>query len=68
MSGDVHDSVSGDGTYVHGDKGRPRPREERMVPKEKPTSYYGRPIVKPPVWKPEIPFYFFFGGLAGASS
>jgi formate-dependent nitrite reductase membrane component NrfD len=39
-----------------------------LVPREKPTSYYGRPIVKPPVWKPEIPFYFFFGGLAGASA
>lgn len=68
MSGDVHDSVSGEGTYVHGDSGRPRGREERMVEREKPTSYYGRPIVKPPVWKPEIPFYFFFGGLAGASA
>jgi formate-dependent nitrite reductase membrane component NrfD len=68
MSGDVHDSVSGEGTYVHGDRGKPRNREERMVPREKPTSYYGRPIVKPPVWKPEIPFYFFFGGLAGASA
>jgi formate-dependent nitrite reductase membrane component NrfD len=68
MSGDVHDSVSGEGTYVHGDSGRPRPREERMVPRQKPSTYYDRPIVKPPVWKPEIPFYFFFGGLAGASA
>lgn len=68
MSGDVHDSVSGEGTYVHGDRGKPRSREERMVPREKPTTYYGRPIVKPPVWKPEIPLYFFFGGLAGASA
>jgi formate-dependent nitrite reductase membrane component NrfD len=39
-----------------------------MVSREQPTSYYGRPIVKPPVWKPEIPLYFFFGGLAGASA
>jgi polysulfide reductase-like protein len=31
------------------------------------VSYYGRPIIKEPVWKPEIPLYFFFGGLAGAS-
>jgi hypothetical protein len=31
-------------------------------------SYYGRPVLKAPVWKPEIPWYFFFGGLAGASS
>jgi formate-dependent nitrite reductase membrane component NrfD len=29
---------------------------------------YGRPIIKEPVWKPEIPFYFYFGGLAGASA
>jgi hypothetical protein len=32
------------------------------------SSYYGRPILKEPVWKPEIPTYFFTGGLAGASS
>jgi hypothetical protein len=31
-------------------------------------SYYGRPVIKEPVWQPEIPCYFFFGGLAGASS
>jgi len=31
-------------------------------------SYYGRPIIKEPVWKPEIPLYFFAGGLAGASA
>jgi hypothetical protein len=31
-------------------------------------SYYGRPILKEPVWRPEIPLYFFFGGIAGASS
>lgn len=30
--------------------------------------YYGRPIVKPPVWKQEIGWYLFTGGLAGASS
>jgi hypothetical protein len=31
-------------------------------------SYYGLPIVKPPVWTWEIPLYFFVGGAAGASS
>jgi formate-dependent nitrite reductase membrane component NrfD len=31
-------------------------------------SYYGRPILKEPVWTWEIPTYFFLGGLAGASS
>jgi polysulfide reductase-like protein len=29
-------------------------------------SYYGRPIVKEPVWKAEIPCYLFTGGIAGA--
>ena len=31
-------------------------------------SYYGRPVLKEPVWKAEIPFYLFTGGLGGASS
>jgi hypothetical protein len=30
--------------------------------------YYGRPVVKPPVWTWEIPLYFFVGGLAGMAS
>src|SRR5258705_11635422 len=29
-------------------------------------SYYGLPIVKPPVWTGEVPLYFFAGGAAGA--
>ena len=32
------------------------------------SDYYGRPVVKQPVWTPEIPVYFFTGGLAGASA
>lgn len=31
-------------------------------------SYYGRPVIKEPVWKAEIPAYLFSGGLAGASA
>ncbi len=32
-------------------------------------SYYGRPIIKAPVWEPlDIAGYLFLGGLAGASS
>jgi formate-dependent nitrite reductase membrane component NrfD len=31
-------------------------------------SYYGRPIIKEPVWTPEIPIYFFTGGMAGAAA
>jgi len=30
--------------------------------------YYGQPVVKPPVWTWEVPFYFFFGGMAGMSA
>src|SRR3954469_5823638 len=39
-----------------------------MVERAEPRSYYGRPIIKEPVWTPEIPFYFYTGGLAGASA
>jgi formate-dependent nitrite reductase membrane component NrfD len=39
-----------------------------MVPDAVPQSYYDRPILKAPVWKPHVPVYFFTGGLAGASS
>jgi polysulfide reductase-like protein len=35
---------------------------------EQALSYYGKPIIKKPVWKTEIPAYFFAGGLAGASA
>src|ERR671939_1117258 len=42
--------------------------EVRMVPEEEVRSYYGRPVIKEPVWEWEIPWYFFAGGLAGASS
>ena len=40
----------------------------REVPEEKVRSYFGRPVLKEPTWTWEIPCYFFFGGLAGASS
>jgi DMSO reductase anchor subunit len=43
-------------------------KERRMVPPAEPRSYYGRPVIKEPVWTPEIPVYFFTGGLAGASA
>jgi hypothetical protein len=40
----------------------------RMVPDATPRSYYGHPVLKAPVWKPEVPAYLFTGGLAGASA
>ena len=39
-----------------------------VVPEAEFRSYYGRPILKPPVWTWEVPWYFFAGGLAGASA
>jgi len=40
-----------------------------MVPEPQFTSYYGRPVIKEPVWRvPDVPGYLFLGGLAGASS
>jgi hypothetical protein len=31
------------------------------------VSYHGQPVLKVPVWTVEVPIYFYFGGLAGAS-
>src|SRR5829696_3345202 len=50
-------------------EGSPNGRGEvRMVPEEEARSYYGRAVLKEPIWSWEIPCYFFAGGLAGASS
>lgn len=38
-----------------------------MVPDVEFTSYYGRPVVKAPPWKHEVPAYLFLGGVAGGS-
>jgi formate-dependent nitrite reductase membrane component NrfD len=48
---------------------RQRGGEQPMVPRAEFRSYYGRPVIKEPVWTvPEVPGYLFLGGLAGASS
>jgi hypothetical protein len=40
-----------------------------MVDEAEFTSYYGRPILKGPVWKvPDVPAYLYLGGLAGSSA
>lgn len=46
------------------------PRAEgAMVPPAEFRSYYGQPVIKPPTWKsPDVPLYFFLGGMGGASS
>ncbi|WP_239028820.1 NrfD/PsrC family molybdoenzyme membrane anchor subunit [Pseudonocardia acidicola] len=39
-----------------------------MVPRADFRSYYGRPVLKTPVWEWMIPAYFFTGGLAAGSA
>lgn len=42
--------------------------EASMVDRAEFSSYYGRPVLKPPVWTNDIAYYFFLGGLAAGSS
>ena len=39
-----------------------------MVPRAEFRSYYGRPVLKGPVWKWDIPAYFVTGGVMAGSS
>lgn len=44
-------------------------RERAMVPEPEFQSYYGRQIIKTPMWKtPDVPLYLFLGGLGGGSA
>ena len=48
---------------------RRRGADQLMVPPAEFRSYYGRPLVKEPVWEAlDVAGYLFLGGLAGASS
>jgi hypothetical protein len=48
---------------------RRRRGEQLMVPEADFRSYYGRPVIKPPVWKvPDVPGYLYLGGAAGAAA
>ncbi|OXM74935.1 polysulfide reductase NrfD [Amycolatopsis thermalba] len=43
-------------------------REQVAVPRAEFRSYYGRPVLKPPVWEWKIPAYLFTGGLSAGSA
>lgn len=43
-------------------------RDQSTVPWATFRSYYGRPVLKPPVWAWKIPAYFFTGGVAASSA
>jgi hypothetical protein len=66
--------MTGDGARRGGGGGRDggkrggRGAERAMVPAAEFTSYYGRPIIKAPLWRHDIPAYLFSGGLAAGSS
>jgi formate-dependent nitrite reductase membrane component NrfD len=60
-------------TAVRPDQPATAPRRDRPASKPPPdhpgSSYYGNPIINPPVWQElDIAGYLFTGGLAGASS
>ena len=59
----------GNGGRHGGRGGRGAGGEQLVVPRARPDSYYGKPIIKEPVWGArDVGGYLFFGGLAGASS
>jgi hypothetical protein len=39
-----------------------------VVPAAEVRSYYDSPVIKEPVWTWEVPWYFFTGGMSGASA
>jgi formate-dependent nitrite reductase membrane component NrfD len=43
-------------------------RGNGKTPDSKPTTYYNRPMIKPPHWKWWIPLYFFIGGVAAGAA
>jgi hypothetical protein len=53
---------------MSGNGSRRRRGRGLMVPEAEFRSYYGRPIIKEPAWTLEVPWYFFTGGMAGASA
>lgn len=57
--------MSGRGTGRRGDDGG---RERPMVPRAEFRSYYGRPVLKPPVWEWKVPAYLFTGGLSAGAA
>jgi hypothetical protein len=75
----ANEDAHGQGAAARAGSGRPgAARDSRVsmprgdggpqVPRARPRSYYGMPVLKAPVWTWEVPVYFFAGGMAGASA
>ncbi|MEU9441661.1 NrfD/PsrC family molybdoenzyme membrane anchor subunit [Streptomyces sp. NPDC048304] len=57
------------GAHAGRRRGRRGRGEQPMVPEAEFSSYYGKPVLNKPTWKPlDIAGYLYLGGLAGASS
>ncbi|MDT7705303.1 MAG: hypothetical protein QOG20_910 [Pseudonocardiales bacterium] len=67
VAGPHHDGAGGARRLRRGHRGGGN-RELSMVPDAEFRSYYGRPVLKPPVWEWKIPAYLFTGGLAAGSA
>ncbi|MEV4755210.1 NrfD/PsrC family molybdoenzyme membrane anchor subunit [Micromonospora sp. NPDC049559] len=64
-----HGSGASRRAVASGTAGAPgRSGDRIVVPPADFASYYGRPILKAPVWKRDIPSYLFSGGLASGSA
>ena len=65
----VRRTGSDDSAVRRNGRGQGRRGEQPMVPEATFDSYYGKPVLNPPVWEPrDIAGYLFLGGLAGGSS
>ncbi|WP_055490784.1 NrfD/PsrC family molybdoenzyme membrane anchor subunit [Streptomyces sp. TP-A0356] len=50
------------------DRDRDGQHEQTVVPSTEFRSYYGRPVLKPPVWEWKVPAYLFTGGLSAGAA
>jgi formate-dependent nitrite reductase membrane component NrfD len=63
------DSGAGDKrAVVFSRRGADGAREQAVVPRAEFRSYYGRPVLKPPVWEWKIAAYLFTGGLSAGAA
>ncbi|MEV0715527.1 hypothetical protein AB0H87_12835, partial [Asanoa sp. NPDC050611] len=62
---------NGNGHRAAGNGHRPAGKgkgDRVMVPPADFRSYYGRPVIKPPVWTHDVAAYLFTGGLAAGAA
>jgi formate-dependent nitrite reductase membrane component NrfD len=59
--------LTGEGAAQRVTEGVERVEASPAISDSVPATYYGRPLLKAPVWKMTVPLYYFVGGAAGAS-